>query len=93
MAKLKEPNPLDVLNLRRVDFCPTHFSTTNIPKRYNMELAFCEWIESNLKGRYFLGNNVNLDEQNRIQNVLTVGFEESKELSFFMLACPHLKYN
>ena len=24
---------------------------------------------------------------------ITIGFEDSKELSYFMLACPHLKYN
>lgn len=92
MANLKEPNPLDVLDLRRTYFCPPHFSTTDIPKRYNMEQVISEWIDYNLTGRYFLGSNVTLDADNKITQVYTVGFENPKEMSFFMLACPHLKY-
>lgn len=92
MAKIKDPNPLDVLDLRRTKFCPPHFSTVNLTKRYNMEQSISEWIEHNLSGRYFLGNNVELDNENKIKGVFTVGFEEAKELSFFMLACPYLKY-
>jgi hypothetical protein len=92
MANLKEPNPLDIFNLRRTEFCPSHFSTVNIQKRYNLEQSISEWIEYNLKGRFFIGPNVELDNENKIQSVYTVGFENPKELSFFMLACPHLKY-
>lgn len=92
---LKEPNPLDVLEIRRVKFCPPHFATTNIPKRYNLEKAICEWIEHNLSGRYFFGPNADIDKEGnqQIKSVNTVGFETQKELSFFLLACPHLKYN
>ena len=81
-----------MLDLRRTKFCPPHFSTVNLGKRYNLEHSIGEWIEHNLSGRYFMGNNVDLDSENKIQNVLTIGFEDAKELSFFMLACPHLKY-
>jgi hypothetical protein len=28
----------------------------------------------------------------KITSMVKVGFEDPKELSFFMLACPHLKY-
>jgi hypothetical protein len=72
--------------------CPPNFSVTNIKKSYNLELAICNWIQMNLSGRYFLGNNISLNEKNEIQQIYTVGFETSKELSFFMLACPYLKY-
>jgi hypothetical protein len=93
MTDLKNPNPLDVLGLRRVEFCPPHFSTTNIPKTYNIEHAIADWINDNLSGRFYIGTNVNLDNTDSIKIVYTVGFEDSKELSFFMLACPFLKYN
>lgn len=89
----KDPNPLDVLDLRRVPFCPPHFSTVNVTKRYNIEQALSEWIEFNLSGRYFIGNNVELNNEDKINTVYTVGFENSKEMSFFMIACPHLKYS
>jgi len=91
--KLKDPNPLDILGLRRVSFCPPQFSTVNVTKRYNIEQALSEWIEHHLTGRYFIGNNVELNNENKVHTVYTVGFENSKEMSFFMLACPHLKYS
>lgn len=90
--KLKDPNPLDIFKIRRVKICPPNFSTTNIPKRYNLESAICTWIETNLSGRYFFGPNIDLSDKNEITQVYTIGFETSKELSFFMLACPFLKY-
>ena len=91
--KLKDPNPLDVLDIRRVNFCPPHFATVSIPRRYNLDQAICDWIISNLSGRYFFGNSVHLDEGKNFVPQHYVGFESSKELSFFMLACQHLKYN
>lgn len=91
--KLKDPNPLDVFEMRRVKFCPPHFTTTNIKKRYNIETAIAEWIDSNLSGRYYIGQNIELDADNNLSQVYTLGFESPKECSFFMLACPFLKYN
>lgn len=92
MKALKEINPLDILRIRRVKFCPPHFATANIERTYNIENAICQWVESNLSGRYFLGMNVKTDEENATKQVYTIGFENSKEISYFMLACPHLKY-
>ena len=90
--KLKT-NPLDVLGIRRVNFCPSTFETIDLEKTYNIEAVLSDWIEDNLSGRYFLGENVTLSKEDEsIQTVYTVGFEETKEMSLFMLACPHLKY-
>jgi len=46
------------------------------------------WVHDNLKGRYYIGSTI---DQN-YKTVLKIGFEEPKELSYFMLACPLLKY-
>ena len=81
------------MGLRRVDFCPDHFTTTNLPRSYNLESAMVSWIEENLSGRFFFGINITLTESNAIEKVYTIGFENAKEMSFFMLACPHLKYS
>ena len=91
--KLKDPNPLDVLGIRRVNFCPPHFATVMVPRRYNIDKAICSWIDDNLTGRYYFGQSIKLDQDNNLNQTNTVGFEQEKELSFFMLACPHLKYN
>ena len=85
-------NPLNVFKARRTEFPPSHFEYTDIPLQYNLQEALIKWIDKNCKSRYYIGKNVFLDNDNKIQTGLKVGFEESKEMSFFMLACPHLKY-
>ena len=85
-------NPLNVFKARKVSYLPRHFDCANIPFTYNIQDAVEKWIRSNLRGRYYISKDIDLDSNNSIINVVKVGFEESKELSFFMLACPHLKY-
>ncbi len=92
MIKNKKPNPLNVFNIRKVKAPVPYFEYVNIPMSYNIENSFDKWINNNLKNRYYIGKKVTLDQDNKIQQVITIGFEETKEMSYFMLACPHLKY-
>jgi hypothetical protein len=85
-------NPLNVFKIRKTTYLPNHFECANIPFTYNIQDAVEKWINSNLKGRYYISKDIELDSKNTINSVIKVGFEDSKELSFFMLACPHLKY-
>jgi hypothetical protein len=93
MIKNKEPNPLNVFELRRIALPPVHFEYVNVPMKYNLEDSLAKWIVSNLKHRFYIGKNVSLDDNNKLIQVVTVGFEETRDMSYFMLACPHLKYN
>lgn len=86
-------NPLNVLEVRRVDYCPSYFEKTVITPRYNLHIVINEWIYSNLSGRYYIGNALAPTDEHGIKQTLKIGFENPKELSYFMLACPHLKYN
>lgn len=54
-----------------------------------MESSIEKWIFENLKNRYYVAR-----EKTRGfgQSNIKVGFEDPKEASYFMLACPHLKY-
>ena len=92
MIKNKKPNPLNVFEVRQVKSAPPHFEYVNLPMKYNLEESLVKWIKQNLKHRFYAGKNVTLDEDNKLIQVLTVGFEETKDMSYFMLACPHLKY-
>lgn len=92
MIKNKGPNPLNVFEVRKVKSAPPHFEYVNLPMKYNLEESLIKWINQNLKHRFYTGKNVTLDENNKLVQVLTVGFEETKDMSYFMLACPHLKY-
>ena len=92
MIKNKKINPLNVFEVRQVKSAPPHFEYVNLPMKYNLEDSLIKWIKQNLKNRFYVGKNVSLDSDNKLAQVLTVGFEETKDMSYFMLACPHLKY-
>ncbi|MEK9804758.1 MAG: hypothetical protein VW551_00495 [Euryarchaeota archaeon] len=91
MNKKREPNPLDFLEMRQLDLCPPHFEVTTVEPVYNIEHSLARWIKENLKGRFYVSKDVDL-KSGSITNVIKIGFEEPKEASYFMLACPHLKY-
>jgi len=86
--RLKNLNPLDLFDARVMPVAPPHFQYTEIELKYNLESAVSNWIEDNLKGRFFVGRSLSKSGQ----SVLKIGFEEGKELSYFTLACPHLRY-
>lgn len=90
---IKEPNPYNVFDKRREYFPPEHFEYAKIPLQYNIGEAIQKWVETHLKSRYYIGRTLVLDEKNNMERAIHIGFESSKELSYFMLACPHLKYN
>ena len=92
MIKNKKINPLNVFEARQVKSAPPHFEYVNLPMKYNLEDSLVKWINNNLKHRFYIGANVQLNDENKLSQVLTVGFEEAKDMSYFMLACPHLKY-
>ena len=91
MIKNKTPNPLELFKLRQVSCLPPHFELVQTPIVYNMEASITAWIKDHLKGRFYIGRGIGLD-QDSVANVLKIGFEDPKEASYFMLACPHLKY-
>jgi hypothetical protein len=91
MLKKKEPNPLNFFNLRKLKVPPQHFEYINLQMRYNLEDALVKWIEEHLKGRFYVGKTLDVSD-GTITTFIKVGFEEPKEISYFTLACPHLKY-
>jgi len=91
MDKIKI-NPLNVFDIRRVDFCPPYWESMIIPQKYNIQKALEEWVHTNLKGRYYINKEVVYEEEQPLSSKVKIAFEESKELSYFALACPLLKY-
>jgi hypothetical protein len=51
------------------------------------------WIKSRLKGRYYVTHAPALGDDDKVKISTFVGFEEQKELTYFMLACPYLRRN
>ena len=85
-------NPKNFFNIRQLEFEAPHLSYMDIPLNYNLEQALDRWIIENLKGRYYIGRTVSLTADNKLENQIRIGFEDPKELSYFVLACQLLKY-
>lgn len=92
MAKLKDPNPLNLFDVRKLKVPPRHFEFVSVPIRYNLQDSITKWIQDHLKGRFYVGKTLEVDHNNNVSSMLKIGFEDGKELSLFTLACPHLKY-
>lgn len=93
LRNIKDPNPLNFYGVRQVDVSPPHFESMVINQQiYNLEQTIIKWIYDNLKGRFYVSNVTTLDNNNQFQRSIKVSFEIAKELSYFTLACPYLKY-
>ena len=82
-------NPLNVIGGRRLECLLPHMDPipTNSTSLYRHDVI--TWIESNLKGRYWIGTLTKLDD-NRISSYDAIAFEDPYESTLFLLSCPHL---
>lgn len=86
-------NPLEVLKIRKMTTLPPHFSKTKISEAEYFD-GVEDWVRIRLKGRYTICRAPCFDEEtNALKSVTYLGFEDPQELTYFMLACPHLRRN
>ena len=83
---MQDVNPLEVLNKRVLDFMPKHFVKTSISYLESRETY--NWVRQNLRGRFCVIDYPTI-ENGRLKHVKHIGFEDPKELTYFMLACPY----
>ena len=86
-------NPIDVLKKRKLAYLPVHFSKIKISDGELFEGNVQEWVQNKLKGRYAITRAPSLDSEGNLKSATFVAFEDQKELTYFMLACPHLRRN
>lgn len=86
-----EINALDILNRRKIDFIPRHFSKMKINDNEANVVETEFWIKNKLRGRYFFLKAPLVLTDGKLRSNTVVGFEDHKELTYFMLACPHLR--
>lgn len=83
MLKHNEVNPLNVHQLRRMEFCPPHFT----PVFFDLSAAektISDWIWENLEGRFCLIDHYQTsDTGNNMQKM--AAFEQPGEASYFAL--------
>lgn len=86
-----EINELDIVGGRYLDYIPKHFAKIKISDKDYFDSSIPEWISNRLKGRYAVGTIPSIDNQGRLKLTAYAAFEDQKELTYFMLACPHLR--
>lgn len=80
-------SPLSILKKRRIKWAPVNFHMFNLGRNeYLWDTKISDWIDYKLKGRYCL---LNLESSTGTDTF--VGFEDEKELTYFMLACPYTR--
>lgn len=84
-------NPLDVLKRRKMDFLPVHFAKAKIPSYTMWDNSIEKWVQQNLKGRYCITKALSINGQGKLLTDSILGLEDHKEMTFFMLACPHYR--
>lgn len=85
-------NPIDVLKQRKLKTIPPHFSKMRISEMEIFE-GLEDWVKIRLKGRYCIAKKPSIDSSGNLKSTHFIGFEDQKELTYFMLACPHLRRN
>lgn len=84
-------NPLEVLKVRKLTTIAPHFSKTRITESEHFD-GVEDWVKIKLKGRYAIYKSPFYDkETNSLRSSMHIGFEDPQELTYFMLACPHLR--
>jgi len=85
-------NPLNVIGSRRQECLLPHMSPMPAPVGGLYRHDVITWIDSNLKGRYWIGSLTKL-EDNRIASYDAIAFEDPHESTLFLLGCPYLAKN
>jgi hypothetical protein len=83
-------NPMDVLQQRSLRTLAPHFSTFTITET-ELFNGVEDWVKTKLKGRYYICSKPAVDHSGNLRSSCVIGFEDHQELTFFMLACPHLR--
>jgi hypothetical protein len=84
-----EINPLNVLNYRKIEFIPEHFSKLVVTKY--LEITSVEtWILKHLNSRYAIKRQHIINDKNKIVDVYVIAIEDAKELTMLTLGCPHI---
>lgn len=85
-----EFNVLDIVHRRKMKYLPKHFVKIKVNSSYadnNVE----DWIQSKLKGRYWFSNCAAISTEGKLHTAYFAAFEDQKELTYFMLACPFIR--
>lgn len=82
-------NALDVLNKREIKFLPVHFRSTTVNDFYQDKVR--QWVKTKLRGRFCIAKIPRVNDNDKLGAQTVIAFEDEKELTYFMLACPYTR--
>jgi hypothetical protein len=82
---------LDILNQRKIKTAPSHFGKMKLGEVSFYVEEIESWIRNKLSGRFFIQKLPSILDDGKLKTGVYVGFEDHKELTYFMLACPYLR--
>jgi len=88
-----EYNPLEILKKRSLQVMPPHFGKIKLADVNFLTHEIENWIRIKLKGRYAIVKLPTIGNDSKLKSSIFAGFEDQKELTYFMLACPYLRRN
>lgn len=85
-------NYLDLLKLRQLDWAPINFHKIKISETemFNIQ-EILNWIRIKLEGRFYVKRCPTINQDSKLRSSTIIGFEDDKELTYFMLACPFIR--
>ena len=73
-------------HLRKLDRIPPHFKSISLPNQHEYQSQkLARWIHAHCAGRFALVNDVN-DQNDRVDIITTIAFEEPSDLTLFVLS-------
>ena len=88
--KRGEVNALGVLNLRKLEWIPSHFTKMTTNHAYIHIRMLEQWIDYNLKSRYAIRKIMIVNAEKKLVESYEIGFEDPSEVSMLILGCPLL---
>lgn len=86
-------NKLNVLEARKLNFIPKHFTTMLLNCDKFSTIKIDRWVYQNLDSRYAIVKKLKVDNNNKVVVVFKIGVEDAKELTILSLSCPYLDKN
>jgi len=88
-----ELSALDVVKCRKIDYVPVHFAKIKISDKTHIDDQIEHWVANRLKGRYCIYSAPSINHLGAMNTSSFLAFEDKKELTYFILACPFLRRN
>ena len=89
---LRDINPLNVHNLRRVEHCPPHFYRVIFDLSTD-EKRITDWVYHNLTGRFYFGDYFSVSDTGHKTMSKLLGFENHSEATYFGLFIDQINCN